>query len=233
MAATELDPVETESEKVERWRAETLEKVGYDIVSAHELAAQAGRRPAPGDRARRARMQARARAEDPAVGLILHARRRSAPHVESFPPRFLGEHGSIPCSPNSSRRETPTPNAAAALAWAESLAMALARIHPFALERSHPRRAAHDPPVRAHAPRRDPRVRLADDGPLEAGGRRLRPRHPRHRLGASASASSAHASTTTSPRGTRCRRRSGRASSRSGTAASGSGAGSCSGRSPA
>jgi hypothetical protein len=38
MAATELDPVETESERVERWRAETLEKVGYDIVSAHELA---------------------------------------------------------------------------------------------------------------------------------------------------------------------------------------------------
>ena len=38
MAATELDPVETENEKVERWRAETLERVGYDIVSAHELA---------------------------------------------------------------------------------------------------------------------------------------------------------------------------------------------------
>jgi hypothetical protein len=38
MAATELDPVETESERVERWRAETLEKVGYDIVSAYELA---------------------------------------------------------------------------------------------------------------------------------------------------------------------------------------------------
>ena len=38
MAATELDPVETETEKVERWRAEALEKVGYDIVSAHELA---------------------------------------------------------------------------------------------------------------------------------------------------------------------------------------------------
>ena len=38
MAATELNTVETESEKVERWRAEALEKVGYDLISAHELA---------------------------------------------------------------------------------------------------------------------------------------------------------------------------------------------------
>jgi hypothetical protein len=40
MAATELNIVETESEKVERWRAEELEKVGYDVISAHELAAR-------------------------------------------------------------------------------------------------------------------------------------------------------------------------------------------------
>jgi hypothetical protein len=38
MAATELNIVETESEKVERWRAEELEKIGYDMISAHELA---------------------------------------------------------------------------------------------------------------------------------------------------------------------------------------------------
>jgi hypothetical protein len=38
MAAAELNIVETESEKVERWRAEALEKVGYDVISAHELA---------------------------------------------------------------------------------------------------------------------------------------------------------------------------------------------------
>ena len=38
MAATELNPVETETEKVERWRAEALEKVGYDLISARELA---------------------------------------------------------------------------------------------------------------------------------------------------------------------------------------------------
>ena len=38
MAATELNIVETESEKVERWRAQELEKVGYDVISAHELA---------------------------------------------------------------------------------------------------------------------------------------------------------------------------------------------------
>ena len=38
MAATELNIVETESERVERWRAEELEKVGYDVISAHELA---------------------------------------------------------------------------------------------------------------------------------------------------------------------------------------------------
>jgi hypothetical protein len=40
IAATELQPHETESERVERWRAEALERVGYDIVSAHELAAR-------------------------------------------------------------------------------------------------------------------------------------------------------------------------------------------------
>jgi hypothetical protein len=38
MAATELNIVETETEKVERWRAEALEKVGYDVISARELA---------------------------------------------------------------------------------------------------------------------------------------------------------------------------------------------------
>ena len=40
IAATELHTVDTESEKVERWRAEALERAGYDIVSAHELAAR-------------------------------------------------------------------------------------------------------------------------------------------------------------------------------------------------
>ncbi len=40
MSATELHIVETEAEKVERWRAEALEKVGYDLASALELAAR-------------------------------------------------------------------------------------------------------------------------------------------------------------------------------------------------
>jgi hypothetical protein len=40
MAATELHIVETETEKVERWRAEALEKVGYDLMSALQLAAR-------------------------------------------------------------------------------------------------------------------------------------------------------------------------------------------------
>jgi hypothetical protein len=42
MAATELNifAEETEWDKVERWRAEALEKVGYDLVSALELAAR-------------------------------------------------------------------------------------------------------------------------------------------------------------------------------------------------
>ena len=40
MSATELHIVETEAEKVERWRAEALEKVGYDLVSALQLAAR-------------------------------------------------------------------------------------------------------------------------------------------------------------------------------------------------
>jgi hypothetical protein len=40
MSATELHIVETEAERVERWRAEALEKVGYDLASALELAAR-------------------------------------------------------------------------------------------------------------------------------------------------------------------------------------------------
>jgi hypothetical protein len=40
MSATELHIAETETEKVERWRAEALEKVGYDLVSATQLAAR-------------------------------------------------------------------------------------------------------------------------------------------------------------------------------------------------
>jgi hypothetical protein len=40
MAATELKIVETEADKVERWRAEALERVGYDIASALQLAAR-------------------------------------------------------------------------------------------------------------------------------------------------------------------------------------------------
>jgi hypothetical protein len=40
MSATELQIVETEAEKVERWRAEALEKVGYDHDSATQLAAR-------------------------------------------------------------------------------------------------------------------------------------------------------------------------------------------------
>ena len=40
MAATELNIAETETERVERWRAEALEKVGYDLMSALQLAAR-------------------------------------------------------------------------------------------------------------------------------------------------------------------------------------------------
>jgi len=38
MAATEVQIVETEAAKVERWRAEALAKVGYDLESALKLA---------------------------------------------------------------------------------------------------------------------------------------------------------------------------------------------------
>jgi hypothetical protein len=40
MSATELQVVETEAEKVERWRAEALESAGFDADSALELAAR-------------------------------------------------------------------------------------------------------------------------------------------------------------------------------------------------
>lgn len=38
MSAAEAQVTETENERVERWRTEVLERVGYDAVSAHELA---------------------------------------------------------------------------------------------------------------------------------------------------------------------------------------------------
>ncbi len=40
MATTEMNPIEAESARVERWRAEALEKAGFDVMSAQELAAQ-------------------------------------------------------------------------------------------------------------------------------------------------------------------------------------------------
>ncbi len=40
MAAAELQIEETESERVERWRTEALERVGYDADSAAMLAAR-------------------------------------------------------------------------------------------------------------------------------------------------------------------------------------------------
>jgi len=40
MSAAEITLTETESERVERWRAEELERAGYDPESAAELAAR-------------------------------------------------------------------------------------------------------------------------------------------------------------------------------------------------
>ena len=41
MSAAELDiHVETEAERIERWRAEELKRAGYDPVGAGELAAR-------------------------------------------------------------------------------------------------------------------------------------------------------------------------------------------------
>lgn len=38
MSAIELNITETEDEKVERWRADALERAGYDLASAAMLA---------------------------------------------------------------------------------------------------------------------------------------------------------------------------------------------------
>jgi len=41
MSAAELElEIETEAERIERWRAEELERAGYDPVGAGELAAR-------------------------------------------------------------------------------------------------------------------------------------------------------------------------------------------------
>ena len=43
MSATELhERIETEAERVERWRAEELERAGYDLSAAAILAASPG-----------------------------------------------------------------------------------------------------------------------------------------------------------------------------------------------
>ena len=41
MSATETQVTETEIERVQRWRAEALERAGFDPISAVELAARA------------------------------------------------------------------------------------------------------------------------------------------------------------------------------------------------
>jgi hypothetical protein len=40
MPATELHPRESEQERIERWRAERLERAGYDARAASELASR-------------------------------------------------------------------------------------------------------------------------------------------------------------------------------------------------
>ena len=40
MTAVEMTIVETEAERVERWRAEELQRAGYDTQSAAELASR-------------------------------------------------------------------------------------------------------------------------------------------------------------------------------------------------
>ncbi len=40
MPATELHPIETEQQRIERWRAETLERAGFSAAHAGELAAR-------------------------------------------------------------------------------------------------------------------------------------------------------------------------------------------------
>ena len=40
MSAAEAEITETENERVERWRTEVLERVGYDLVSAHAIASR-------------------------------------------------------------------------------------------------------------------------------------------------------------------------------------------------
>ena len=40
MPATELHPRESELERIERWRAERLERAGYDADAAAQLAAR-------------------------------------------------------------------------------------------------------------------------------------------------------------------------------------------------
>ena len=127
-------------------------------------------------------MQAGARAEDPAVGLTLHARRRGGGHSKLSTLAFSASMG----QPRARRtrwrqiRRLPTQSAGRV---GRIPADGARRIHPFAFERSHSSRPAHDPSLRADAPRRDSRVRLAHHDPLEAGRWRQRPRHPRHRLG--------------------------------------------------
>lgn len=41
MPATELHPIETEQQRIERWRAEMLERAGFSAAHAGELATRA------------------------------------------------------------------------------------------------------------------------------------------------------------------------------------------------
>ena len=205
MSATEIQFTDTESEKVQRWRVEALERAGYEPTAAAVLAVRTDIDLHTATDADRARLHARARAPHPA----LTRREASQPHRSRPPPDCRRRGGGHSAQSRGS---------------CGSLIASIPSPEPRRVRR----RPADDPHVRADAARRDPRVHLADRRPLAQASAATPTSSCASRSGASRPASSARASTTCSPRGARCPTRSGRASSRSGTAASASGAGSSS-----
>ena len=146
----------TEIERVEGWRREELLRAGYATAAAAELAGAHRHRPPPRDRARQARLSARARRLDPRLGL----RASAAPAPRAAGCRATDRRGRHNPARDPPRASIPSPSSG-------ELELGPITLHAYGLMLLLAIAAA----VGRH---RDP---------LDAARRRLGPRLPRRRLG--------------------------------------------------
>src|SRR3954447_12665379 len=159
MPTAETNVRPSEQELVESWRAMELERAGYPAEAAAELAARTDV-----DLHRAVELLSKGCSTELALHIL---RQRSTPE-----PGPLVEPGSYPWPAAGSCPSGPS--------WQYPHR---ARLDPQPVQRCPRSRAADAPPLRADAPRRDPRGDLAHREALDGARRRVGARHPRRRLG--------------------------------------------------